>query len=146
MFQREFALRLVAKPGDTLYCRLSVNAQLYSKIDHIMKVGKNNFRPPPNVESSVVRIEPLNPPPPIDFNEWDGMVRIIFLRKNKTLASNFKTTTVLEMIENNYKTWCTINNRMIEDLDIKAKVLGVLEKVGMSEFRGSKMDLNALLR
>lgn len=32
-----------------------------------MKVGKNNFRPPPKVESSVVRIEPKNPPPPINF-------------------------------------------------------------------------------
>ncbi|KAL7275264.1 Dimethyladenosine transferase, partial [Rhizina undulata] len=27
MFQREFAMRLVARPGDALYCRLSVNAQ-----------------------------------------------------------------------------------------------------------------------
>ena len=28
MFQREFALRLVAKPGDELYCRLSANVQV----------------------------------------------------------------------------------------------------------------------
>ncbi|EEF47273.1 dimethyladenosine transferase, putative [Ricinus communis] len=27
MFQREFAMRFVAQPGDTLYCRLSVNTQ-----------------------------------------------------------------------------------------------------------------------
>jgi 18S rRNA (adenine1779-N6/adenine1780-N6)-dimethyltransferase len=67
MFQREFALRLVARPGDELYCRLSVNVQLLAKVEHIMKVGKNNFRPPPKVESSVVRIEPKNPPPPISF-------------------------------------------------------------------------------
>ena len=32
-----------------------------------LQVGKNNFRPPPKVESSVVRIEPRNPPPPINF-------------------------------------------------------------------------------
>lgn len=67
MFQREFALRLAAQPGDDLYCRLSVNTQLLAKVTHVMKVGKNNFRPPPKVESSVVRIEPLNPPPPINF-------------------------------------------------------------------------------
>lgn len=83
MFQREFALRLIAKPGDELYCRLSVNVQLYAKVDHIMKVGKNNFRPPPQVESSVVRLEPRNPPPPVDFKEWDGLMRILFVRKNK---------------------------------------------------------------
>ena len=67
MFQREFALRLVAQPGDELYCRLSVNTQLLAKVTHVMKVGRNNFRPPPKVESSVVRIEPINPPPPINF-------------------------------------------------------------------------------
>lgn len=33
----------------------------------IFQVSKNNFRPPPKVESSVVRIEPRNPPPPINF-------------------------------------------------------------------------------
>ncbi len=54
-FQREFAQRLVAQPGDKLYCRLSVNTQLLARVDHLMKVGKNNFRPPPKVESSVVR-------------------------------------------------------------------------------------------
>jgi 18S rRNA (adenine1779-N6/adenine1780-N6)-dimethyltransferase len=67
MFQREFALRLTAKPGDKLYCRLSLNTQLLARVDHLMKVGKNNFRPPPKVESSVVRIEPKNPPPPINY-------------------------------------------------------------------------------
>lgn len=90
MFQREFALRLVAKPGDKLYCRLSINTQLLARVDHLMKVGKNNFRPPPKVESSVVRIEPKNPPPPINFQEWDGLVRITFVRKNKTLSAAFK--------------------------------------------------------
>tara|TARA_R110002050_G_scaffold104517_1_gene213950 strand:- start:3866 stop:4099 length:234 start_codon:yes stop_codon:yes gene_type:complete len=32
MFQREFALRLLAPPGDELYCRLSVNTQLLAKV------------------------------------------------------------------------------------------------------------------
>nr|CAG8548908.1 2790_t:CDS:2 [Entrophospora candida] len=109
MFQREFALRLVAKPGDNLYCRLSVNVQLYAKVTHIMKVGKNNFKPPPQVEASVVRIEPINPPPPIDFKEWDGLMRIVFVRKNRTLAASFKTSSILQIIENNYKTYCSAN-------------------------------------
>ena len=46
------------------------------RVDHIMKVGKNNFRPPPKVESSVVRIEPRQPPPVINFKEWEGLTRI----------------------------------------------------------------------
>ena len=56
MVQREFAQRLCAKPGDELYCRLSINTQLLAKVAHLMKVSKNSFRPPPKVDSSVVRI------------------------------------------------------------------------------------------
>merc|ERR1712137_1126924 len=95
MFQREFALRLIAKPGDALYCRLSANAQLLSKVTHLIKVGKNNFRPPPKVDSSVVRISPRNPPPPVNFKEWDSLTRIAFSRKNKTLGACFKADSVL---------------------------------------------------
>ena len=72
MVQREFAMRLVAKPGSASYCRLSANVSLLAKCDHIMKVSKNNFRPPPKVESSIVRVEPKNPMPKINFIEWDG--------------------------------------------------------------------------
>ena len=57
LFQREFALQLVAKSGYKLYCRLSINTQLLAHGDHLMKVGRNNFRPPPKVEFSGVRIE-----------------------------------------------------------------------------------------
>jgi hypothetical protein len=43
-----------------------------------LHVGKNNFRPPPKVESSVVRIKPHNPPPALNFLEWDGLMRVCF--------------------------------------------------------------------
>ena len=116
MFQREFAMRLFAKPGDRLYSRLSVNAQMWAKIDHIMKVGKNNFKPPPAVESSVVRLVPKNPRPQISYEEWDGLLRVLFVRKNKTLrASFFGTTSVMDMLECNYRTWCAQNDIPVED-------------------------------
>jgi len=38
MFQREFAQRLVAKPGDKMYSRLSVTTQLLARVDMLMKV------------------------------------------------------------------------------------------------------------
>ncbi|XP_051130620.1 ribosomal RNA small subunit methyltransferase [Andrographis paniculata] len=104
MFQREFAMRLVAQPGDNLYCRLSVNTQLLARVNHLLKVGRNNFRPPPKVDSSVVRIEPRKPLPPVNFKEWDGLVRICFNRKNKTLGAIFKQKTVISLLEKNYKT------------------------------------------
>ena len=108
-------MRLFARPGDKLYSRLSVNAQMWAKIDHIMKVGKNNFKPPPAVESSVVRLVPKNPRPQISYDEWDGLLRVLFVRKNKTLrASFFGTTSVMDMLESNYRTWCAQNDIPVE--------------------------------
>ncbi|KAF2141820.1 uncharacterized protein K452DRAFT_308876 [Aplosporella prunicola CBS 121167] len=116
MFQREFALRLFAKPGDKLYSRLSVNCQMWAKVDHILKVGRNNFNPPPAVESSVVRIVPKTPRPSISYDEWDGLLRVCFVRKNKTLrASFFGTASVMEMLEANYRTFCAQNDIPLED-------------------------------
>ncbi|KDD72308.1 ribosomal RNA adenine dimethylase, partial [Helicosporidium sp. ATCC 50920] len=102
MYQHEFAMRLVAKAGEGLYSRLSVNTQLLSRVTHLIKVGKNNFRPPPKVDSSVVRIEPRKPPPPINLLEWDGLVRVCFGRKNKTLGAIFKQPSVLSALEKTY--------------------------------------------
>ncbi|KAK5115165.1 hypothetical protein LTR85_009923 [Meristemomyces frigidus] len=116
MFQREFAMRLFAKPGEKLYSRLSVNAQMWAKVDHVMKVGKNNFNPPPQVESNVVRITPKNPRPQISYEEWDGLLRIAFVRKNRVLRSGFLgTSSVMEMLESNYKTFCAQNDIQLDD-------------------------------
>lgn len=110
LVQREFAMRLVAKPGSEFYCRLSANVQLLAKCDHLMKVSKNNFTPPPKVESSVVRIEPRTPLPNINFSEWDGLLRIAFGRKNKTLGAIFKQKKILEHLLENYKKFNKIGN------------------------------------
>jgi 18S rRNA (adenine1779-N6/adenine1780-N6)-dimethyltransferase len=103
MYQHEFAMRLVAKPGDGMFCRLAANTQLLARVNHLLKVGKNNFRPPPKVDSSVVRIEPRNPPPPVNFLEWDGLVRLCFGRKNKTLSAIFRQGSTLALMEQNYE-------------------------------------------
>ena len=109
-------MRLFAKPGDKLYSRLSVNAQMWAKIDHIMKVGRNNFKPPPAVESSVVRLVPKQPRPQISYEEWDGLLRICFVRKSKVLRASFLgTTSVMNLLETNYRTWCTQNGIALDD-------------------------------
>lgn len=60
-------MKLNLRPGDNLYCRLSVNTQLLARTQQLLKVGRNNFNPPPKVESRVCRIEPYNPPPTVNF-------------------------------------------------------------------------------
>jgi 18S rRNA (adenine1779-N6/adenine1780-N6)-dimethyltransferase len=116
MFQREFAMRLFAKPGEKLYSRLSVNVQMWAKVSHIMKVGRNNFNPPPLVESNVVRIEPKFPRPQIAYEEWDGLLRIAFVRKNRTLRASFLgTAAVVELLASNYRLFCAQNNIELDD-------------------------------
>ncbi len=107
MFQREFALRLCATPSTSLWCRLSANVQLFATVEHVMKVSKANFRPPPLVESSVVRMSPRDPPPKVRFEEFDGLNRVIFSRRNKMVRACFTAKGVKEMLEANYKTWCS---------------------------------------
>jgi 18S rRNA (adenine1779-N6/adenine1780-N6)-dimethyltransferase len=171
MFQREFAMRLVAKPKDSLYCRLTVNTQLLSRVSHLLKVGKNNFKPPPKVESSVVRIEPRHPPVQVNFTEWDGLVRLCFSRKNKTLGAIFKQKACLDLLEKNYRTFLQLETSGaidktqqqqqqgmeildqkrigISDLADRAKfkdyVLNVLKEGDFNEKRSAKLDQDDFL-
>lgn len=85
-----------------------------------MKVGKNNFNPPPQVESNVVRICPKNPRPQISYDEWDGLLRVCFVRKNRVLRSAFiGTTSVMAMLESNYRTFCAQNEIPLDDSPIE---------------------------
>lgn len=111
-----------------------------------MKVGRNNFKPPPKVESSVVRLEPINPPPPINFKEWDGLLRICFLRKNKTLGAAFKQTYALEMLKKNYELFCSLKSKPVPaDFDMKAKVEEILKTENFSYKRARSMEIDDFL-
>ncbi|XP_037892705.1 probable dimethyladenosine transferase [Glossina fuscipes] len=35
-------------------------------------------------------LEPKNSPPPVNFTEWDGLTRVVFRRKDKTLAATYR--------------------------------------------------------
>ena len=70
-----------------MYCRLSVNTQLLARTQQLLKVGRNNFNPPPKVESRVCRIE--------------------------TLSAIFKNKKVIEMLKQNYETFCSLNNKVV---------------------------------
>ena len=175
MFQEEFAARLSAKPGDALYCRLSVNTQLLAKVEQLMKVGRANFRPPPKVDSRVVRITPRNPPPPVNFVEWDGLVKFAFSRKNKTLRAIFTNKAAIQQLHHNFNTFKALNSSsghldMEEDLeepprkkkkrssettmtdadattiaDVKSIVETILEADQFKDKRAAKMDIDDFL-
>lgn len=101
MFQLEFAQRLAAEPGQDQYSRLTVNTKLLSKTKIIIRVSKNSFKPPPNVDSAVVEMYPVGPPPGLDLDEFNGLTRILFSKKNKTLGAIFKTRSLLNDLVSN---------------------------------------------
>ena len=58
LVQREVAERLSADSGSESYGALSVNVAAVADVEHVLKVPASAFRPPPKVESAVVRITP----------------------------------------------------------------------------------------
>jgi 16S rRNA (adenine1518-N6/adenine1519-N6)-dimethyltransferase len=62
MFQREVAARIAAAPGTKAYGRLSVISQWQCDVEVLFHVKSRAFMPPPSVESTVIRLTPLDAP------------------------------------------------------------------------------------
>jgi 16S rRNA (adenine1518-N6/adenine1519-N6)-dimethyltransferase len=62
LVQREVADRLAAGPGSREYGALSVGVQAVSRVERLFAVRPGAFRPPPRVQSAVVRLTPLAAP------------------------------------------------------------------------------------
>ena len=67
LVQREVAERVAAQPGSKTYGALSVNVQAVATAELVARVPAGAFRPPPSVESAVLRVtpraDPVVPPP-----------------------------------------------------------------------------------
>jgi 16S rRNA (adenine1518-N6/adenine1519-N6)-dimethyltransferase len=83
MLQLEVVERMVAKPSTPEYGRLSVALQARFAMKKLFNVGSGAFRPPPKVDSAVVRLEPL--PRPLVVNE--DLLRKAFSARRKTLRN-----------------------------------------------------------
>jgi 16S rRNA (adenine1518-N6/adenine1519-N6)-dimethyltransferase len=83
MLQLEVVERMVAAPSTEAYGRLSVSLQSKFRMQKLFKVAAGAFRPPPKVESAVVRMEPLDWPLPVD----EDLLRRAFSARRKTLRN-----------------------------------------------------------
>ena len=84
MLQLEVVDRMVAAPSTPAYGRLSVALQARFSMKKLFKVAKGAFRPPPKVESAVVRMQPLEWQLPID----EDLLRRAFSARRKTLKNS----------------------------------------------------------
>lgn len=89
MLQREVVQRITAPPGTKAYGRLTVMLAASVSAQHLFDVGSGAFRPPPRVNSAMVRLTPhAEAPFPIpDPALFAQIVRQAFSRRRKTLRN-----------------------------------------------------------
>ncbi len=89
MLQREVVERMVAPHSTSEYGRLSVALQTRFRMEKLFRVPAGAFRPPPKVESAVVRLVPLAPTERAQM-DWEVFGRIIagaFSARRKKLSN-----------------------------------------------------------
>jgi 16S rRNA (adenine1518-N6/adenine1519-N6)-dimethyltransferase len=87
MLQREVVERMVARPSTPAYGRLSVMLQVRFGMQKLFRVAAGAFRPPPQVESAVVRLVPLAEPLDLGVAHFADVVRRAFSARRKTLRN-----------------------------------------------------------
>ncbi len=90
MVQREVAERLLSRPGRRTYGSLSVLCQCFARMEIVLRLRPGSFRPRPRVESSVVRMVPLETTPggEVRYEELSALLRAAFEQRRKTLQNN----------------------------------------------------------
>jgi len=89
MLQKEVVDRMAAAPGSKVYGRLSVMLQALCIVEPLFDVPPAAFRPPPKVDSAVVRLRP-KPSAQIGIHDpalFERVVREAFGMRRKTLRN-----------------------------------------------------------
>jgi 16S rRNA (adenine1518-N6/adenine1519-N6)-dimethyltransferase len=92
MLQKEVVNRLAAGPGSKSYGRLSVMAQYYCHVIPVLNVPPGAFKPPPKVDSAVVRLVP-HATAPVDVTSLNTLERVCaqaFNQRRKTIRNSLK--------------------------------------------------------
>lgn len=92
MLQKEVVDRMVAAPGGKDYGKLSVMLQVKFTLQRLFVVPPGAFRPPPKVDSAVVRLQPLRGDAPRieDENIFAQVVSAAFNQRRKMLRQSLK--------------------------------------------------------
>jgi 16S rRNA (adenine1518-N6/adenine1519-N6)-dimethyltransferase len=98
MMQAEVATRLCAAPGSRDYGFLSVVAQAQSVPEYLFEVPAAAFRPPPKVESAVVRLLPRDACI-ADIPAFLRFAGVCFRQKRKTLRNNLSAAFPKEIVD-----------------------------------------------
>ena len=83
--QREFADRLLARPGTKEYGRLTVIANLALSLEKVLEIPRTAFYPTPSVDSVTLRIKPKHETSLHTLTLVEDFTRLIFPYKRKML-------------------------------------------------------------
>ena len=119
LVQKEVAERITARPGTREYGYFSVECQLLAKVEILFSVPPGAFRPPPKVDSAVIRLTPIPNTFSIDRKSFLKFVSACFRQKRKMLRNNLLALYSPEQIES------------MPDLNRRAEQLSVKEFVGL---------------
>ncbi len=88
MVQKEFADKLIAKPGDSAYGILAVLAQTFAKAELLFTIPPSVFFPPPKVMSASIKLDLVDLE--IDDELFIKVVQTAFNQRRKTLKNSLK--------------------------------------------------------
>lgn len=97
LVQREVAERIVSPPGSKSYGALSANVQAVASAHIVRHVGPGSFKPPPKVDSAVIRVVP-RVDPIISIDEVDayrGFVQALFGMRRKQIGNSLRSASQL---------------------------------------------------
>lgn len=93
MVQEEVAYRLSAKESTSDYGAITVGINLRGSAEVIIRVPRDKFTPPPNVDSAVVKIDiEKDKNSGVDFKRVRDLVRCAFSSRRKMLVNNIMST------------------------------------------------------
>jgi 16S rRNA (adenine1518-N6/adenine1519-N6)-dimethyltransferase len=101
MLQKEVVDRMAADPGSKVYGLLSVMLQAFCKVTSLFVVPPGAFRPPPKVDSAVVRLVPRDPATVgiLDRKRFAHVVKAAFGQRRKTLRNALQNVCTPEQFE-----------------------------------------------
>ncbi len=91
MFQREVAMRIVARENEEAYGRLGVLANWRAETKILFDISPAAFVPQPKVTSSVVRLVPRPQPEPCDRRALEQVTAAAFGQRRKMLRQSLKS-------------------------------------------------------
>jgi len=100
MLQKEVADRICAGPGTGDYGRLSIMVQSVCRVEWLLHVSADSFRPPPRVESAVIKLYPdRHTENKIEDRKlFNNLVRTAFSKRRKTIRNALKTFVTEELL------------------------------------------------